>query len=108
MPTRAERLATYLQEEEDKAFTISVKDIRESLDARLASSIRGELLLSEIEVKTYDDFLELSHSLEAAANPEFGKQPLIVQALGVRRSNPYVQFDEFAVRSPKKEEVSNG
>jgi hypothetical protein len=108
VPTRAERLAAYLQEEEDKAFTVSVKDIRESLHARLASSERGELLLSEIEVHTYDDFLELSHSLEAAANAEFGKQQLVVRPLGVRRSNAYIEFDEFAIRQARKGEASNG
>lgn len=102
VPTRAERLAAYLQKEEEKAFTISVKDIRDMLDQRLAASLRGELLLSEIEVNTYDDFLALSHCLEAAANPEFGQGRLTAQPLGVRRRNPYVEFDEFAIK-PLKE-----
>ena len=102
VPTRAERLAAYLQKEEDKAYTISVKDIRDMLDQRLAVSPRDELLLSEIDVKTYDDFLALSHCLEAAANPEFGHGRLTAQPLGVRRRNPYLEFDEFAIK-PLKE-----
>jgi len=99
LPTRQERLSAFVQKAEERAFSISVKDIRERLESAVHASLRSEVLLSEIEVNTYDDLLLLTHAVEAAANPEFGAQKLTVAPLdGVRRSNAYVEFDEMAIQ----------
>lgn len=104
VPTRQQRLSAFVQKAEERAFSISVKDMREWLETTLERAIRSEILLSEIEVNTYDDLLLLTHAVEAAANPEFGAQKLTVASLeGLRRSNAYVEFDEMAIQ-PRPEQ----
>lgn len=97
-PTRQERLEAYLRLAEDKAFAIPVKRVRERLESIIEKTGRDEVLLSEIEVETYDDLLLLTHAMEAAASPEFGSRRLIAEAVGTRRKNRAVSFDDYAIR----------
>lgn len=113
VPTRAERLSAYLQKAENTAFSIPVKDIRERLEGLVKATGRAELLLSEIEVGSYDDLLLLTHAMEAAANQDFGALRIAAESLAVRRDNGVVQFDEYAlkdrgVKAPYRKEPVNG
>jgi Wadjet anti plasmid transformation system JetA-like protein len=102
VPTREERLVAYVRNAEDKAFAVPVKEIRGRLEELIEATGRGELLLSEIDVKSYDDLLLLTHAMEAAASRDFGGAELAAEPLFIRRANEFVEFDEFSIKLKAK------
>lgn len=99
-PTREERLEAFIQEAESAAFAVSVKAIRAKLETWLTAlnGSRTELLLSQIDVSSYDDLLMLTHAVESAYDPESGDLELACTPLGIRRSNAYLEFNDVAIR----------
>jgi hypothetical protein len=99
-PTREERQEAFLQQAESKAFAISLKDIRQRLEEKISelNGNRNEFLISEIEIRSYDDLLYVTHAMESAADSSAGNLKLECVPMGVRRSNDYVEFEDIIVR----------
>jgi hypothetical protein len=99
-PTMEERREAHVRNALDSAFGVSVLQIRDKLDKHLTASPRGEVLLSELPVENYEELLTVSHALEAAAHQRDGgeESAINVKHLRVRRSNGYLEFDDFALR----------
>lgn len=107
VPTREERMEAFIRQAESNAFSVSVRDVRDMLETKASELNKGResFLLSEIEVKSYDDLLFLTHAVESAYDPASGLLRFDCTPLGMRKSNEYVEFEDIEIKIAGKKPV---
>lgn len=98
--TREDLLNAAISRARNDAFSLSIHDLRNRLEDKFTELDEGreQFLLSEIEIKGYDDLLFLTHAIESACDRKSGVLSFTCSRLGVRKSNEYVEFDDISVK----------
>lgn len=100
-PTREERLRVYIERALNVELGISLDDMREGVLTQLDQSDIGEMRLSGLPVKSYEDVVFLTHAVEAGCAPQEKENRaarLECDELGERVRRGPVEFEDMIIR----------